>query len=262
MTVYLGNIIIDTPLSPSRLSSLDATPAPRPGVQQLQHASQQFPSPDYQDSEDSQSTNSARIRMAPPKLTLYVDTNDPVFAGCDITYIPVFLGGIMKACNNVPPIRIKSRRTSYLLLSCSDHGASPSPAARCGPLLTPGPLDKGTYIGLERQRWARLFSVPMAAEAPDGFPHLTLTIMRALCALTVLHPGREGLMAMAGKEGKEVLMKNSDLAVERGAFGLPYFEATNREGETEMFWGVDHLGLVTSHLGLQKPAAGGWKALL
>ena len=32
----------------------------------------------------------------------------------------------------------------------------------------------------------------MQENSPDGFPPLTLTIMRALCALTVLHPSEEG----------------------------------------------------------------------
>lgn len=70
------------------------------------------------------------------------------------------------------------------------------------------------------------------------------------------------VMEMAGKEGKEVLAKNTDKALAEGAFGLPYFVATNEKGETEGFWGVDHLGQVTQHLGLRKPTTGGWKALL
>jgi hypothetical protein len=32
----------------------------------------------------------------------------------------------------------------------------------------------------------------MVEEAPDGFPPRTLTMMRALCALTLLRPGDEG----------------------------------------------------------------------
>lgn len=67
---------------------------------------------------------------------------------------------------------------------------------------------------------------------------------------------------MAGKEGKELLNKNTDQAFQAGAFGLPYFLATNEKSETEAFWGVDHLALVTEHLGLEKPKTGGWKALL
>lgn len=69
-------------------------------------------------------------------------------------------------------------------------------------------------------------------------------------------------MDMAGKEGKELLGKNTDRALSDGAFGLPWFIATNVEGKAETFWGVDHLGQVTAHLGLAKPQMGGWKAML
>lgn len=64
------------------------------------------------------------------------------------------------------------------------------------------------------------------------------------------------VMEMAGKEGKELLGKNTDRALADGAFGLPWFVATNAEGKTETFWGVDHLGQVTAHLGLEKPKMG------
>lgn len=69
-------------------------------------------------------------------------------------------------------------------------------------------------------------------------------------------------MEMLGKEGKEVLAKNTDLALQDGAFGLPWFVATNVKGESESFWGVDHLGQVATHLGLEKPKMGGWKSML
>jgi 2-hydroxychromene-2-carboxylate isomerase len=32
----------------------------------------------------------------------------------------------------------------------------------------------------------------MKEKTPEGFPPMTLTIMRALCALTILHPGQDG----------------------------------------------------------------------
>lgn len=70
------------------------------------------------------------------------------------------------------------------------------------------------------------------------------------------------MMAMAGKEGKEILSRNTDLALADGAFGLPWFVATNSKRETETFWGVDHIGQVTEHLGLDKPKTGGWKSVL
>ncbi|CZS89660.1 related to glutahione s-transferase subunit 13 [Rhynchosporium agropyri] len=223
--------------------------------------------------------------MAQPKITLYVDTvspfgyiayhvlrNDPVFSKCDMTYVPIFLGGVMKACNNMAPLNIKN---------------------------------KDKWIDAERTRWASRFNVPMTKKVPEGFPNLTLLTMRALCALTVLHPGKGGqavftmtldrlfeaywvehkkiyekgalgevlesvlgkeeaekIMAMAGKEGKEILGKNTDQAVQDGAFGLPYFLATNSKDETEGIWGVDHLAIVAEHLGLEKPKTSGWKSML
>jgi len=42
-------------------------------------------------------------------LILLRKQNDPVFKKCEISYIPIFLGGVMKACGNVPPISIKSK---------------------------------------------------------------------------------------------------------------------------------------------------------
>ena len=67
---------------------------------------------------------------------------------------------------------------------------------------------------------------------------------------------------MAAKEGKALLLENTDKALADGAFGLPWFACTNSKGEKESFWGVDHLGQVTHFLGLDKPQTGGWQALL
>jgi hypothetical protein len=96
--------------------------------------------------EESQSSNETVNVMGRPRITLYLDTvspfgyiayhilkvsplitdahrwerlkrptnmiptvkNNPVFANCDVTYVPVFLGGIMTMCNNPPPVNIKS----------------------------------------------------------------------------------------------------------------------------------------------------------
>ena len=69
-------------------------------------------------------------------------------------------------------------------------------------------------------------------------------------------------MEMAPKQGKELLGKNTEQAFADGAFGLPYFVAENSKGQKETFWGVDHLGTVVQHLGIEKPKMRGWNALL
>ena len=62
--------------------------------------------------------------MGKSKITLYVDIvspfaymgyyalrHHPAFHSVQINYIPIFLGGLMKACNNTPPIQIKNKGT-------------------------------------------------------------------------------------------------------------------------------------------------------
>ena len=69
-------------------------------------------------------------------------------------------------------------------------------------------------------------------------------------------------MAEASTSGKTALKDNTDRAFEDGAFGLPWMVATNGAGQTEGFWGVDHMGQVLQFLGLEKPGQGGWKSVL
>ncbi len=116
---------------------------------------------------------------------------------------------------------------------------------------------------------------------PDPFPQPTLNTQRALCAIEASHPDKltdcfaalyqafwvEGqtigkpevispvlakvlgeentksvMEKMSSPEAKKALSQNSEEAFNDGAFGLPWFVATNSAGEKESFWGVDHLG--------------------
>jgi len=63
------------------------------------------------------------------------------------------------------------------------------------------------------------------------------------------------------------LAANTDQAMADGAFGLPWFVATNANGVTKGYWGFDHIGQLVDHLGLDRPKAGsksegGWRAML
>ncbi|KAL2057143.1 hypothetical protein ABVK25_002882 [Lepraria finkii] len=223
--------------------------------------------------------------MGKPSLKLYIDVvspfayiafhvvrTSPVFKDCDVTFIPVFLGGIMKACGNTPPIQIEN---------------------------------KGEWIGKERLRWAHLFNIPMAEEMPPGFPRNTVQVQRALAAVALLQPekltetiatlyhmlfverreihtlellgpvfskilgerpAKEILTKATSDEVKKLLSTKTNEALEEGAFGLPWFVATNAKGENECYWGFDHIAQVTNHLGLEKPkpdnSEGGWRAML
>ncbi|KAI4720116.1 putative 2-hydroxychromene-2-carboxylate isomerase [Aureobasidium sp. EXF-10727] len=216
-----------------------------------------------------------------PKLTLFVDIvspfaymafhvlqRSPAFTPVQITYIPIFLGGVMKACDNRPPITI---------------------------------TNKAAYIESDRKRWSAYANIPMGEQMPKDFPPLTLHVMRALAVVeqhhttklqdciaalykgmwvdgkTVHKPevfeavlaevlGTEGAKKVVEQstqpEAKARLQANTDLAFKEGAFGLPWFVATNREGVTEKYWGFDHLGQVVEHLGLDRGQAKELRAML
>jgi 2-hydroxychromene-2-carboxylate isomerase len=160
----------------------------------------------------------------------------------------------------------------------------------------------------------------MSEQKPEGFPHLTLGVQRALVAVSQKAPEKlapateaiwkeywvkgdgkatqregfipilEGVLGEAetkavveavrdhisyymmqkpiiyvqasGAEVKARLSANTQQAFDSGAFGLPWFECTNSKGETEGFWGIDHLGQVADFLGLDRSVEGGFRAYL
>lgn len=148
---------------------------------------------------------------------------------------------------------------------------------------------------IEKQRWAKLFNIPMAEKTPEPFPQPTINTQRALCVIEADYPDKLGdcfaalykafweerqtigkvdvigpvLAKVLGEaetkkvmdkigspEAKKALKDNSDVSMAEGAFGLPWWVATNVKGEKEAFWGFDHLGQVIDHLGLERSEQG------
>ena len=115
----------------------------------------------------------------------------------------------------------------------------------------------------------------MVEETPKPFPQPTINTQRALCAIELNHPDKladsfsalyeafwvqgktinlpeniapalatvfsegetkEIMKQASSPEAKKRLSENSDLALGKEAFGLPWFVATNAEGKEETFW--------------------------
>lgn len=196
--------------------------------------------------------------------------NSPAFESLSnsITYIPIHLGQLMQQAGNTAPVLIKNKKE---------------------------------WIGLERERWAKQFSIPMSDSMPVPFPQSTVNTQRALCYIASHHPaslvpaidalyrafwiesktigkvevieavlepvvGREKVKAVVEgvkSEGvKKMLAENTKKAFGDGAFGLPWFVATNAQGKTEGFWGVDHIGQLLEHMGVEVQREGGYRAML
>ena len=201
----------------------------------------------------------------------------------------------MKACNNRPPLEIKSK--SAPLISPCPTFLNPIPDCHSNQHLSLfSTTDKNKWIGKERLRWASLFNIPITRTVPPNFPPLTLQIQRVLTALQLSSPsslpaaldalyhcywvqsnpdinnpstfgpvlekalGKELAVKVMedGKEddAKKKLIENTDRAFEGGAFGMPWFECVNSKGETEGFWGFDHLGQLVRFLELNHEGGG------
>lgn len=163
--------------------------------------------------------------------------------GARIIWRPFFLGGVFKASGNQPPLQLPA---------------------------------KARYLPRDLQAWADFYQVPFTF--PANFPTNTLLAMRMACliddpqqqeafalALFETYWGRgediasevklgsladqvglDGAVLLAGaqtEEAKERLKRNTQEAVERGAFGAPTFFIGQ-----EMFWGNDRLPLIRHRL--------------
>jgi 2-hydroxychromene-2-carboxylate isomerase len=166
--------------------------------------------------------------------------------GAELVYRPFLLGGVMQATGNSPPFAVPA---------------------------------KGKYVGIDAQRWAKHYGIPM--EPNPHFPIKTVLPNRAALVLLAeggfaeFHEGMfraiwseganagdpevlTGILEKAGLDAAHVIARASDPtikdelkantaeAVERGAFGAPTFFVGD-----ELFWGNDRLHFVEEALRAQ-----------
>ncbi|KAJ5462306.1 hypothetical protein N7530_010511 [Penicillium desertorum] len=220
--------------------------------------------------------------MTAPKITFYFDIGSPfsciafhvlrtspVFAKCDIDYVPVSLRDMFQLCKNTPPLAVKN---------------------------------KALWINKERIYWARRFQVPMSEALPEAFPASTSEVQLALCLLAKQYPdklvpvvgniyrafwedgdsniltqpgfcsvfeselgaeiARRILDESKGTEAKTILSGNTQNAIDSGAFGLPWFDCIDPHGARESFWGIDHLGRLVDFLQLDATLDKSFRVLL
>lgn len=178
-------------------------------------------------------------------LYSYLANSQVAKIDADVVYRPMFLGAVMKATGNSPPITVKA---------------------------------KGKYLHEDVARWVDRYSIPYSAN--PTFPQNTVNALRlALLAqregcFDVIHqalfdamwvhekdlsdPGclaeiatGAGMSAAALEEIgsdaiKDELRKNTDEAIRRGAFGAPTFYVGDA-----MFFGNDRFEFIEEALGIR-----------
>ncbi|KAK8129280.1 2-hydroxychromene-2-carboxylate isomerase [Apiospora kogelbergensis] len=222
--------------------------------------------------------------MVAPSIRLYVDVvspfayqafhilrHDPVFKGVHVEYIPIFLGGLMHACGNTAPIQIKNkdkwigqerlrwaRAFDVPMIDTVPANFPPNTLhtmrAVCALSRLPDDDKQDKLVrGLEAL-FGAMWTEHAEVARPDVFGPVLVKALGEEVA--------EKALASAPTAGKTALKENTDQAFADGAFGLPWMVCTNSRGQTEGFWGVDHMGQVLQFMGLERPREGGWKSLL
>ncbi|KAF3046694.1 hypothetical protein E8E11_005169 [Didymella keratinophila] len=187
------------------------------------------------------------------KITCYLDCVSPYSVEIDI--IPVFLGGINVGSGNKPPWTLPA---------------------------------KAAYSGYDSARAKQYFGAK-DVKTPEFFPIMSLLPQRALCFVKKQHPDQFvstflDIFEAMWKNGKDVskpdtlaetlqskfspkevktilssansapfkqrLNDNTKEALDRGAFGAPWFWVRNAKGAEEPFFGSDRFHYMWEYLGL------------
>lgn len=164
-------------------------------------------------------------------------------AGATLVHRPFFLGGVMKSAGNQPP-GVVAAKARYMLADLERWSAAYGVPLRFAPRFPQNTLramrvalaaqDAGVFDAYHRAAFRAVW-----AEGRDLGDEADLA---AVIAGAGLAPGRL-LAAGAEADVKDRLRRQTDEAVERGAFGAPTFFVGDA-----MFFGNDRLEQLADHL--------------
>lgn len=164
----------------------------------------------------------------------------------------------MKACGNRAPLEIRNKdkwingerlrwaRQFDIPMSQSVPAGFPMPTLHLQRFLTALNQSRPDLLPTALDTlYAALWTEPNESSLPD--PKVFSKVLAKVLPEEVVTAAME---KMGSDAAKKELVRRSNEAFEVGAFGLPWFQCTDREGTIEGFWGFDHLGQVVRFLGL------------
>jgi len=163
--------------------------------------------------------------------------------GTEIVYRPFFLGGVFQASKNSPPVTVPNKG-KYLFADITRW------TNRYGVEINPNPYFpvntlhamRAAVAALGDKRFRDFHRAMFRGVWVEGKNLADEAVLRA--AIDAAGLDGAAILARAKEaEVKDTLRRNSDEAVERGAFGAPTFFIGD-----EMFWGNDRLDFVEEAL--------------
>jgi 2-hydroxychromene-2-carboxylate isomerase len=163
--------------------------------------------------------------------------------GAEIVYRPFLLGGVMQAAKNSPPITVPNKG-KYMMIDLARW------SSRYGVELNPNPhfpvntlqAMRAAVAALDDPRFCDFHRAMFRAVWVEGKNLSDPDVLRAQIDGAGLN-GAAILARSKEQDVKDTLRRNSEEAVERGAFGAPTFFLGD-----EMFWGNDRLDFLEEAL--------------
>ncbi|CCG81131.1 putative 2-hydroxychromene-2-carboxylate isomerase [Taphrina deformans PYCC 5710] len=209
------------------------------------------------------------------KITLYIDCVSPyaffafhvletyrhIWKDVEVTYVPIALGVVMKESGNRPPIVVANKgkwmhkdiQRTVKELGLGKFSSPPNfpynsfPAMRALAALRKGE-NENDYLNCARALWRAGWTEHKDMSKPETFVEAFSTVIPQEKAKQYVKAGSES-------EAKEEILATTKKILADGAFGLPWFDVTNKQGETEHFFGNDRWVHITDFLGVE------WKGL-
>ncbi|PNY26930.1 Uncharacterized protein TCAP_03121, partial [Tolypocladium capitatum] len=197
-------------------------------------------------------------------MRLMADLDKLAANGVEVDIRPVFLGAIMQASGNRPPwtLAAKARylaRDARRAMSAAGVGTPwASPPNLMELSRTASPLralhfvkanwPAATFHAALRALLRRFWAPPHASLAVDANLVAALADARDPRGRTLFSDDDVRRIVDARESMRDVLAAETRAALDRGAFGAPWFWVTNSQGDAEPFFGSDRFGPMYKHL--------------
>lgn len=212
--------------------------------------------------------------MQRPTVELYFDTISPYsfFAfevlvryssvwDIDLKLVPVFLGGVMAGSGNQPPalVPVKAKYMKEDLQRCADYFHVPRipelPSnffaiardlrmQRCLCALDCLGYPPDLHRAVARQFFLYIHSYTSSRDRNNNIALTEKSLLSTLVAAGMEHTDAERILAHSTHaEAKETLKHNTEIALERGAFGSPTIIVNGK-----LFFGSDRFDLIAHEL--------------